>query len=64
MTCAACHAPIHLYPGRRVLCLRCGADFGRVLTRPLHIEMPEVCENWEPNLIFLTYLIEDATLEC
>lgn len=64
VVCAACHASVTLYPGRRVICLGCGADFGRVLKRPLHIEVPEFEDDWEPNLIFLTYLVEDALLEC
>lgn len=62
--CAVCHRDIPLYPGRRVICLGCGSDFGRVLKHPLHIIVPEVDDEWEPNLVFLTYLIEDALLEC
>lgn len=63
MTCPLCKAGLALLPGRRVLCVECGGDFGRAIEGPLKIPVAEVDDFFEPNLVFLTKLLEDAILE-
>jgi len=60
ITCAACKTVFPFHPDRRQICLQCGEDFGRVLKRPLKIE---VSDKWESDFLFLLYLIEDAAKE-
>jgi len=60
-TCPVCQADMPIYPGRRVLCPACGGDFGREQRYPIMTEVP--LDDFEPNLMFLTNLVEDASLE-
>lgn len=41
--CDRCKSEIPIVPGRRVICLNCGTDFGHPQPAPLHQTMSEFC---------------------